>query len=166
MLLLAHQANSQKQLLLLKGEKTVLRLNPGDDFVYRLKTDKKIRSSYVNNLNETTVFTHRDSVPFHIIDRIYFRQQKFYNRLGARMIGAGILLFAFDQFNETVVQGKKASLDEGITTVSIALVGAGIPMVLIRKKSQRLNYKYRLLMVERGSIFYRESPKGSPYLQN
>jgi len=163
---MACQANGQKQLLLLKGEKTILRLHPGDDFVYRLKTDKKIRSSYVNNLNETTVFTHRDTVPFHTIDRIYFRQTKFYNRIGGRLIGAGIVLFAFDQFNETVVQGNKASLDKGITTVSVAMVLAGLPMVLIRKNSQRLNYKYRLVMVERGSIFYRESPQTSPYLQN
>lgn len=167
-IILSTAVQAQKQLLLLKRERTVLRLYPGDDIVYRVKGSKTIKRSYVNNLNETTLFTHSDTVPFHTIDRIYFRQTKFYNRAGARFIGAGIMLFAFDQINETLIEGNKATLNDGITITSLALVGAGIPMVLIRKKSQRLDYKYRLIMAERGSSFYKEAPKGytSPYLPN
>jgi len=65
------------------------------------------------------------------------------------------VLFIIDQANE-LLQGHKPNLDHGVSVVSLSLIGAGLPMMLIRKKSQRLNYKHKLMMVEKGSIFYKE----------
>jgi hypothetical protein len=149
---------SQMQLLLLKNERVVLRLNPGDDFIYKLKNSNAIKSSYVNNLSDTAVVTHNDVVPFHTIDRIYFPQLKFYNKLGGALFVGGAALFLIDQVNVTLVQGGEPNLDSGVSITSLAMVGAGLPMMLIRKKSQRINYKYHLLMVKKGSPFYRADP--------
>jgi hypothetical protein len=159
-ILSASDVQAQKQLLLLKGERVKLRLNPGDDIVYRLKNSKTIRRSYVNNLTETTLFTHSDTVPFHTIDRIYFRQPRFYNKVGSRLFAGGIVLFVFDQVNNSWIHNKETSLDGDVTIVSVALVATGLPLMLIRKKSQRLNYKFRLIMVEKGSIFYKPDMRG------
>ncbi|MBL7859317.1 MAG: hypothetical protein JNM57_16610 [Cyclobacteriaceae bacterium] len=147
-------AFAQKQLVLLKREKVVLRLYPGDEITFKLKTSNTKVTSYVNNLYDTAVVTHRDTIPFHKIDRIYFKQTKFYNVVGGLLVVGGAGLFLIDQFNQIVVQGESPSLDDNVTTLSLSAVAVGLPMMLIKKKSQRLGYKYRLLTAKKGSLFY------------
>lgn len=151
----AHQCFGQVQLLLMRRGEIVLRLNPGDEIVYALKGSKDIYRTYVNNLSDSSVTTGSVEVPFQKIDRLYFYQKQFYNDLGEKLAAAGILLFAADQINNSVVQGNDFSLNRGVTVTSIALVGAGLPMALIRKKSQVINYKYQLITVRKGSPLYR-----------
>lgn len=146
---------AQVQLLLLKGERVVLRLSPGDDFIFKIKGSKKKNTSYVSNISETAVYTHADTVPFHTIDRIYFKHSTFTSRSGSRVFLAGVLLFVLDQANE-LLAGHDLNIDSRVSIVSLSLAGAGLPMMLIKKKSQRLNRRYRLIMVEKGSGFYRE----------
>lgn len=160
LLLATHAVVGQKQLILLKGEKVVLRLRSGEAFVYQLKNSKQIKSSYINNLADTAVVVHHDTIPFRKIERIYFRQRTFYNYLGGFFIQAGALLFVADQVNNSLIRGNTPSLDEGVSLASLSFIGAGIPMVLTKKKSQRINYPYRLMMVEKGSIFYEKEPEG------
>ena len=144
----------QKQLVLLKREKVLLRLNYGDDFNYRLKGSKIVMPSYVNNLYDTAVLAHKDVIPFHKIDRIYFTHSSFGNRLGTFLVIGGVGYFLIDQFNEVIVHGEEPSIDENVATTSAILVGTGLPLMLIKKKSQRLGGKYRLLTVDEGSPFY------------
>lgn len=160
--------HAQKQLVLLKGEKVLLRLFPGDEFVYRLKGSKTIRTSYVNNLSDTAVVVHRDTVPFHTIDRIYFSRGRFYNLIGSALVTFGVGLFLVDQLNTVVVQGESPSLDHWVTTVSATSLAVGLPLVLIRKKSQKMKFRYRLLTVEKGSGFYRPDMRKNtfPYFEN
>ncbi len=147
-------AQGQKQLLLLKGENVLLRLYPGDEFVYRLKGSKTIRTTYVNNLSDTSVVTNRDTVPFHMIDRIYFGQKKFYNLVGSALVMFGSGLFLVDQINTVLVHGEDPSLDNWVSTVSVTALAVGLPLLLIKKRSQKLKYRYRLLTVNKGSVFY------------
>ena len=162
------ETTAQKQLILLKNERVLLRLNPGDEFIFRLKGSKTIRRSYVNNLSDTAVVAHHDIIPFHRIDRVYFPQTKLYNIIGGGLVVAGAGLFIIDQVNQVIVQGNEFSLDDGVTRFSIAALVTGLPLMLIKKKSQKLSYKFRLMTVEEGSVFYVPDPKGfeSPYLDN
>jgi len=144
----------QKQLVLLKREKVLLRLNYGDDFNYRLKGSKTVIPSYVNNLYDTAVLAHKDVIPFHKIDKVYFEHSSFGNRFGTFLVIGGVGYFLIDQFNEVIVHGEEPSIDENVATTSAILVGAGLPLMLIKKKSQRLGGKYRLLTVDEGSPFY------------
>ena len=147
-------AYCQKQLVLLKREKVLLRVNYGDDFNYRLKGSKIVMPSYINNLYDTAVLAHENVIPFHKIDRIYFEHSSFGNRLGTFLVIGGVGYFLIDQFNEVIVHGEEPSIDENVATTSAILVGAGLPLMLIKKKSQRLGGKYRLLTVDEGSPFY------------
>lgn len=147
-------ANGQKQLVLLKNQKVIMRFNPGDQFVISLKDDKQKIDSYVNNLFDTAVLVHRSLVPLHKIDRIYFRQSGLLNLVGKFLVVGGVAYFLIDQFNVIVVNGDEANLDEDVTAVSATMVAVGLPMMLIKKKSQRVRGKYRLLTVEKGSPFY------------
>jgi hypothetical protein len=145
---------AQKQLLLLNREKVILRLNPGDEFIISLKGDKRKIDSYINNLFDTAVMVHKTLIPFHKIDKVYFRNSSFGNRFGRWLVVGGIAYFLIDQFNTVIVQGDKASLDEDVTTVSAGMVAVGLPLMLIKKKYQRVGRKYRLIVVEDGSPFY------------
>ena len=154
-ILLASQGlYAQKQLVLLKREKVVLRLYPGDEITFKLKNSDTRITSYVNNLYDTALVTHRDTIPFHRIDRIYFKHTRFYNVVGGLLVVGGAGLFLIDQFNQVVVEGESPSLDDRVTTLSLSAVAVGLPMMLIKKKSQRVGYKYRLLTATKESVFY------------
>ena len=145
----------QKQLVVLKGENVLLRLYPGDDIVYRIKGSRSVQTSYVNNLSDTAVVTHRDTVPFHAIERIYFKQHRFYNTVGAALVIFGAGLFLIDQVNLVLVQGHSPNLDSRVSALSLASLGAGIPLLMIKKKSQKLGFRHRIMMADKGSVFYR-----------
>jgi hypothetical protein len=155
---------AQKQLVVMKRQKVLLRLYPGDEIVLKLKGSKHVRTSYVNNIFEDAVMIHRDTIPFHTIDKIYFTQTKFYNKLGAALVAGGAALFVIDQFNVVVVQGESASLDSWVSTVSLSSIGVGLPLMLLKKRSQRINGRYRLMMVNEGSSFYVPKPERSLYI--
>lgn len=156
LLFVAYGSVAQRQVVLLKGQRVLWRLKGGDDFVYKLKNDKKKYSSYVNNIFDYGILAHRDTVRFNDIDRLYFRTSRFYNRLGAKLVVAGGFLFLIDQVNVSLIQGQEPSLDAWVTKVSLGALAVGLPMVLIKKKSQRLSYRYRLLTVRKGSMFYED----------
>lgn len=151
----AGSASGQKQLILLRGEQVLLRLYPGDEFVYKLKGSNTIKTTYVNNLSDTAVVTHRDTVAFHRIDRIYFKQHKFYNTVGTALTIFGAGFFLIDQFNVVLVNNQSPNLDSGVSTASLASLAAGLPLMLIKKKSQKIGYRVRLMMADKNSVFYR-----------
>lgn len=146
----------------------MLRLYPGDEFIFKLKGSETVHTSYVNNLSDTSVVTHRDTISFHSIERLYFRRDTFANRLGKKLVAAGVVFMLFDQLNVVVMQGAEPRLDNGVVSVSSIFVVAGLPMALIKKKSQKLSYKYKLLTAKKGSYFYKPDPTGftSPFLEH
>ncbi len=164
----AGAAHCQKQLILLKNESVLLRLYPGDEFIFKSKDSRSIKSTYVNNLSDTAVVTHRDTVPFHTIERIYFKQPKFYNKVGTALVIFGAGLFLIDQINVVIVNGQSPNLDSGVSTLSLSSLAVGLPLMLIKKKGQELNYRHRLMMVSKGSVFYLPDTRQyiSPYLDN
>ena len=160
--------HAQKQLVLLKGEDVLLRLDPGDEIRFKVKGNKQILHSYVNNLFDGKLMTHRDTFLFSNIERVYFHRPLRINIFGGAMVLGGVALFGIDQLNNSAIQGNESSFDQGVTKASIALVAVGLPLLLVKKKSQKLNYKYRLLTVTPASPFYRPDPrKGfeSPYIK-
>lgn len=147
-------AQAQKQLVLLKRERVIMRFSPGDEFIISLKGEKQKINSYINNLFDTAVLVHKTIVPLHKIDKVYFKRTGLVNLIGKFLVVAGVGYFVIDQFNVIVVNGDEASLNDDVTTASVAMVAAGLPMALIKKKSQRVGGKYRLMMVTERSPFY------------
>lgn len=158
---------AQKQLILMKRENVLLRLYPGDEIVFKLKNNSRIWRTYVNNLSDTSVVTHRDTIPFHRIERLYFQQEKFHNRLGGYLIAGAIALFAIDQINYSVIQGNEFTVDSGISKACIGGILVGVPLVLAKRKYQKIDYRYRLFTAKKGSPFYLPSRTigASPYLE-
>jgi hypothetical protein len=144
---------SQKQLVLLKGQRVKLRLYPGDDIVFKLRGVEGKRSSYINNLFDTAVMAHRTNIPLHKIERLYFSQGNFMNVVGGLLVVGGVGYFLIDQVNLVLVNKESFEVEEKVAIPAAIMVGVGLPMMLVRKKSQRVGGRYRLLVVD-GSPFY------------
>jgi hypothetical protein len=160
---IGYSAFSQKQLIVLSREDVLVRLYPGDEFIYKLKGDRSVTTTYVNNLSDTAVVTHSDTIPFHRIDRVYFKQRRFYNTIGTALVIFGGGLFLIDQANVVLVNGQSPNLDDRVSVLSLSSLAAGLPLMLLKKKSQKLGHRRRLMMVEKGSAFYR--PDTRQYIQ-
>jgi hypothetical protein len=46
-----------------------------------------------------------------------------------------------------------------VVAITVTGLAVGLPMMLIRKKSQRMKSGYHLLTVKKGSVFYTEPPR-------
>lgn len=147
-------ASGQKQLVLLKKQKILLRLTFGDEIILKTKGSDTKLVSYVNNLFDTAVMVHKTVIPFHKIDRVYFKRSNFANVVGTILVVGGIGYFVIDQLNVIVVNGDKPTLNDNVTATSVGMAAVGLPMMLIKKKSQRIRGKYRLMTVDEGSPFY------------
>ncbi len=143
-----------QQLILVKGEDLIHRFCPGDEITLKVKGETRVRRSYVNNVFPNAVKLHRDTIPLHRIERVYIKRSRFYNRIGQRLIIFGAGLFLVDQVNTVAVQGKGFSLDPTVSRTAIAAVGVGLPLALIRPRSQKINRRYRLMAIDERSIFY------------
>jgi hypothetical protein len=161
-------SHAQKQLVLLRGQDVKLRLYPGDEIVLKLKDSKNLKRSYVNNLLENAVVLHHDTVPFNKIERIYFKHNSRINSIGGLLVGGGATLLIIDQVNNSLIQGNDFSFDSRFTTTTAMMIAAGLPMMLIKKKSQKIGKKYRLMVASKGSAFYRPDRRTiiSPYMDN
>ncbi len=156
---ITNPSHAQKQLVLLKGEKVLLNLKPGDDISFRVKGQKEIRTTYINNLSDTALVTHKDTVAFRMIDRVYFKQSNLVNVVGTVLVIGGAGYFIIDQFNNVVVNKNDARFEESVTRASATMLAIGLPMMLIRKKSEKLGHGRRLMMVTEKSPFYRKEIK-------
>lgn len=151
----SQECQAQKQLVVLKREKVLLRLYPGDEVVFRLKGSKSVKRSYINNLNDTSFLAHRDPIAFHKVDRIYHKRSNLLNVIGGLFVTAGVGYFVIDQVNVGIVQGDGFDIEEKVAIPSAILVGAGLPMLLSKKKYTKLGGRYRIIYAEEGSPFYR-----------
>ncbi|HEY9046781.1 MAG TPA: hypothetical protein VIN08_12840 [Ohtaekwangia sp.] len=154
LLMAAPACIAQKQLVLLKNEKVKLRLYIGDEIIYKEKGADHRRRSYVSNVYDTALLAHETMVPFHKIERIYFRQHSFANVIGGLFVIGGVGYFVVDQVNVSIIQGDP-SLNQNVTRASIIMTAVGLPLMLIHKKSQRIGGKYRLLLADKGSPFFK-----------
>jgi hypothetical protein len=159
---------SQKQLVVLRKQKVLLRLYPGDEIVLKKKGSKRIIRSYVNNIFEDALVTHRDTIPFNKIDRIYFKTPSRLNVIGGLMLFGGAAFLVLDQVNNSLIQGNDQNFDQDFTRGTLTVMAIGLPLFLIKKKSQKIGYKNRVFMISKGSGFYRPDLRKqiSPYSDN
>ena len=144
----------QNQLILLKGDELVFRFRVGDSFVVKRKGSKAVDRSFIVSINDSTVITGLDTIPIHLIDKVYKTRMMFYNVVGATMMIGGIGYFVIDQFNIVVVNGDDPNIDQGVAISSASLLAGGVVLYYIRKKSQRIHGRWRLLSVDKDSYFY------------
>lgn len=145
---------AQRELVLLKKGKIMHIFMPGDDIYLKIKGNPDRIHSYVNNILDNAVVLHTDTIPFHTIERTYLQEGNIANLFGGMLVAAGSVYFLVDQMNE-LREGNGLNINKSVAIGSGICVGVGLPLLLTKKKSQKLGYKYRLMMVKRGDPMYR-----------
>ncbi len=145
---------AQRELVLLKKGKIMHIFMPGDDIYLKIKGNPDRIHSYVNNILNNAVVLHTDTIPFHTIERTYLQEGNIANLFGGMLVAAGSVYFLVDQMNE-LREDNGLNINKSVAIGSGICVGVGLPLMLTKKKSQKLGYKYRLMMVKRGDPMYR-----------
>lgn len=153
-LVISLESFCQNQLVVIKNDGVLMRYKAGDEWVYKRKSMKKPVHAYILSINDSTVITNRDTIATHQIERVYFKQGNLLNIVGGFLVTGGIVIFLVDQANVMLVQGEKPSLDDNVTSISLASIGLGLPMILAKKNSHRVGFKRRLKIIDKNSPFY------------
>jgi len=148
------QAISQHQFIVVQKQDVKLRYDQGDDFIYKLKGDKKKREGFVRAIRQDTIFLWRDTIPVIDLKAVYQDRRRFHNTIGNFLVIAGASYFLIDQANNTIVAGNKASFDENVAITSAVLIGTGAPLMYINRKIHKRGRKFRFLTSGPGSPFY------------
>lgn len=158
-------AAQQRQIVVLKNETVLARYKVGDVISFAREGDKKILQEKILDLNDTLIMMNLDSVSYFRIKKLDIRGRKsstLGQRLGAYMMVAGIILPVAELVNTGIVQKQDASIDEGVAIASGVLLVGGAALVFIKKPYFRPGRKHRILIVEKGSVFYDDPAPARP----
>lgn len=151
----------QRQLVVMKNEEVLARYQVGDVLPFAREGDKEIQLQKILAMNDTLIMMNLDSVPYYRIKKLDIRGRKkstFAQRLGANMMIAAAVLPLADLINTTTIQKQDASMDKGVGITSGALLAGGALLFFVKKPYFKPGRKQRIMIVERGSPFYRATP--------
>jgi hypothetical protein len=150
----SQQAWGQDQLVLMRQEHVLLRFNPGDEFVYKDFHSDQIQRPRILQVSDSVIVTERGFVSLDSVERVFYPETKFYNKVGMKIIAAGILVFFFDCIKISQKSGYTESIEKGMPNGSLKLISVGLPIMFVKNKSKRVNYKHKLLPIRKESSFY------------
>lgn len=169
LIICCHAADGQRQLIVLKKEEVLARYQEGDVIHFARAQDKQIQVQRILDLNDTLLMMNLDSVAYFRIMKLDVRGKKrhtYLQKLGYYMIAGGVLLPAIELLNTGVFQdhNRDASVSSGVWITSGVLVGGGSAFAFIKKPYLRPGRKYRLMIIKKGSPFYKEKPAAEGYI--
>jgi hypothetical protein len=157
-LFVANASLAQNQLVLLKGEKVLARYKEGDDITYKLKKQLHYKTGYLVTIEDFFMVVSNDTIPFITIDKVDLKRKTYSTRInviGTFLSTIGFGYYAIDQFNSIVVKKQGFDEDAAAWKPAAIMLGAGLPMMLIKKKKHHVGWKYKLRAEAPGSPFYK-----------
>jgi hypothetical protein len=145
---------AQRQLVLVSGDKVVYRFTKGDNFKSKLKSEKTEHWGFLVEISEFSIITSQDTIELKKIRKVLLPGRPLPHKIGVTLVKVGVGLFVIDQVNQTLIQHNDFNIDTGIAKTSIALAGAGLPLLLFKKNWKKLEGGMRLMSVGRDSRFY------------
>lgn len=145
---------AQRQLIVLRYSEVVARFVPGQSFEYKLKGKNKKISTYIRGFTDTDIYTHNDTISVFEVGTIFFPQHEIHHTIGKALLIGGVGGFLIDQVNNVLFYGNSPSLDSEFNNVSMTAIGTGLPLTQIKKNSQRMDYKFKPLIVTQDSHLY------------
>ena len=145
---------AQHQLVLLNGNSIDHYFMPGETFRTKLRNEKLEHWGFIVEVSEFQVITSQDTIDISRIRKVLLPGRPLINKIGKTLITIGAAYMFIDQFNWVVIQKQNPSVDENVWKPSVALVGAGIPLLFFKKKWSKIKRGTHLISVDRKSKFY------------
>jgi len=151
--ILFHLGYSQKFLVLEKmGTRKRLEYHLQQSITYQLKGESFYRTDVIEDLVDDVIvfrfgfFRLKD---IHAVDiRAKPTGKVDFSRHWLSIIVGGVGYFLVDQFNNAVINGNRARIDEKVLRSSAIITGAGIMMKVLKKKKVKLKRNWRLRIVD------------------
>ena len=154
--LLASPCLAQKQFILLKHGKVVQRFLEGE-YIKCVMKNGQHKEGIIVELADFSMITSADTIPFIKIEKIDIRSHHSFNLtqgFGGLFFVSGILYFSLDQLNGATGHGPKG-IDKGVTVASASLVAAGLAIVFIKPRYQKVNHGVFMRTIDYTSPFYK-----------
>ena len=148
------QALSQRQLILMSGDKLLFRFKEGSKFHSRLTGQKQEHWGFLVEINEFSVITSQDTIQLKKIRKVLLPGKPFVHKMGKTLLTVGAGLFVMDQINNSVILKNKPSLEAKIWIPSVIMLSTGLPLLLVNKNWKKVGRGVRLISVGRDSRFY------------
>ena len=156
-LALTAHAQREKQLVLLRHETVMQRYKPGSVIIYKLKHTQGYMTSLILDIQEFSIITSFDTIAFNEIERVSLKgshHPTLTGLFGSFFMLGGIGYFAVDQLNSAVVHGNGYDNDPAVWKPALILVGGGLLLKQLHKRSLLLHYPVKLFATEPGKVFY------------
>lgn len=156
----------QRQLIVLKNEEVLARYQKGDPIHFARAGEKEIQIQRILDMNDTLLMMNMDSVAYYRIARLDIRGKKsatYAQRLGTYMMIAGVILPLAELLNTGVIQDDEPTVSSGVWVASGVLVGGGAILAFVKKPYFKPGRKYRLMIVDDRSPFYKVKPVQEGY---
>jgi len=148
MALLAGSLNAYAQTFLVlekMGTKKRFEFHPGQTVTVRLYGDKFYTPLVINGFGDKSIIAADKTYPLQDIYMVKIPDRSPVIRgSGFTLMVAGVLLFAIDALNQTVVQGSYYKFSPGVAIASGALIGGGAIMYFGGRTKVKLHKWWRL----------------------
>lgn len=151
--ILFHLGYSQKFLVLEKmGTRKRLEYHLQQSITYRLKGESFFRTDVIEDLVDDVIVFRFGFFRLKDIYAVDIRTKPIgkvdFSRHWLSFIVGGVGYFIVDQFNNAVINGNRARIDEKVLRTSAIITGAGVMMKVLKKKKVKLKRNWRLRIVE------------------
>ncbi|MBX2964351.1 MAG: hypothetical protein KF687_17715 [Cyclobacteriaceae bacterium] len=123
---------AQQRLVMLKGNKIITSFYEGDYIRFKRKDRDHFTVGLIGGLTLDYFRTGQDTTYLYQLEKVDLSEREkggFQTRqIGAMLIVSGVVLFLGDMVNETLVNDRPYTVDNGVLAVSVAMVGTGALM--------------------------------------
>ncbi|RLD19551.1 MAG: hypothetical protein DRI71_11640 [Bacteroidetes bacterium] len=147
---LSFSASGQTFLVLEKmGTKKRYEFKQGEQIEVILDNDDFFTRLTIVNLGDSSIIAVNDTINFSSVKAVKLRGEKTFLKIaGPSLMLAGVLLFVLDATNQAVVSGGGYEPSSGVTTASVALVGAGALFTFAGRSKIKMKKWWRLRTVQ------------------
>ena len=151
--ILFHLGYSQKFLVLEKmGTRKRLEYHLQQSITYQLKGESFYRTDVIEDLVDDVIVFRFGFFRLKDIYAVDIRAKPTgkvdFSRHWLSIIVGEVGYFLVDQFNNAVINGNRARIDEKVLRSSAIITGAGIMMKVLKKKKVKLKRNWRLRIVD------------------
>lgn len=150
LILLSFSAIAQNFLVLEKmGTKKRFEFHQGEQVELKLDTDDFYSRINIIGLQDSLIKTENHNITLSSIRGVQLQgKSSFLRYSGPILVMSGVLLFAMDAINQTLVQNGEYTYSAGVTVASLSLIGLGTAFTLAGRNKIKVRKWWRLRIVQ------------------